>query len=109
MNVHRGSDSDRLLRQEASCLVDDTLAVAQEKEANSLASSGPHNLTYPLGPRNEDLSLDYASQPANLQFPHIMPLAEDIKGSCFQSGNKRNHEPFIAPERFGNSSVGFGS
>lgn len=56
-----------------------------------------------------DLSLDYASQPANLQFPHIMSLAEDIKGSCFQSGNKRNHEPFIAPERFGNSSVGFGS
>uniref|UniRef100_G3QLP6 Potassium channel tetramerization domain containing 20 n=1 Tax=Gorilla gorilla gorilla TaxID=9595 RepID=G3QLP6_GORGO len=109
MNVHGGSDSDRLLRQEASCLVDDTSAAAQEKEANSLASSGPHNLTYPLGPRNEDLSLDYASQPANLQFPHIMPLAEDIKGSCFQSGNKRNHEPFIAPERFGNSSVGFGS
>uniref|UniRef100_A0A2K5MHZ2 Potassium channel tetramerization domain containing 20 n=3 Tax=Cercopithecinae TaxID=9528 RepID=A0A2K5MHZ2_CERAT len=53
MNVHRGSDSDRLLRQEASCLVDDTSVAAQEKEANSLASSGPHNLTYPLGPRNE--------------------------------------------------------
>ncbi|PNJ88858.1 KCTD20 isoform 9 [Pongo abelii] len=53
MNVHRGSDSDRLLRQEASCLVDDTSAAAQEKEGNSLASSGPYNLTYPLGPRNE--------------------------------------------------------
>lgn len=56
-----------------------------------------------------DLSLDYASQPANLQFPHIMPLPEDIKGSCFQNGNKRNHESFMAPERFGNSTVGFGS
>ncbi|EHB05338.1 BTB/POZ domain-containing protein KCTD20 [Heterocephalus glaber] len=39
----------------------------------------------------------------------MMPLPEDIKGSCFQSGGKRNHEPFLAPERFGNSSVGFGS
>lgn len=56
-----------------------------------------------------DLSLDPASQPANLQFPHVMPLPEDIKGSCFQSGNKRNHDPFLAPERFGNSTVGFGS
>lgn len=56
-----------------------------------------------------DLSLDYASQPANLQFPHIMPLSEDIKGSCFPSGTKRNHEPFIAAERFGNGTVGFGS
>ncbi|KAK2113611.1 BTB/POZ domain-containing protein kctd20 [Saguinus oedipus] len=54
MNFHRGSDSDRLLRQEASCLVDDTSAAAQEKEANSLTSFGPHNLTYPLGPRNEE-------------------------------------------------------
>ncbi|KAB1261787.1 BTB/POZ domain-containing protein KCTD20 [Camelus dromedarius] len=109
MNLHRGSESDRLLWQEASCLTDEASAAAQEKEANSLASSGLQNLTYPLGPRNDELSLDYASQPANLQFPHIMPLPEDIKGSCFQSGNKRNHEPFITPERFGNSTVGFGS
>ncbi|XP_040839196.1 BTB/POZ domain-containing protein KCTD20 isoform X4 [Ochotona curzoniae] len=109
MNVHRGADSDRLLRPEASCLADDPAASVQEKETNSLASPGLHNLPYPLGPRSEDLSLDYASQPANLQFPHIMPLPEDIKGSCFQGGNKRNHEPFIAPERFGNSSVGFAS
>ncbi|XP_048655917.1 BTB/POZ domain-containing protein KCTD20-like, partial [Marmota marmota marmota] len=86
MSVHPGSDSDRLLRPEASCLVDDTSDAAQEKETNSLASPGLHNLTYPLGPRNED-----------------------IKGSCFQSGDKRNHESFIAPERFGNSSMGFGS
>ena len=55
-----------------------------------------------------DLPLVSASQPANLPFPHMMSLPEDVKGSCFQSGNKRNHEPFIAPERFGNSAVGFG-
>ncbi|XP_057554987.1 BTB/POZ domain-containing protein KCTD20 isoform X3 [Hippopotamus amphibius kiboko] len=109
MNVHRGTESDRLLRQEASCLMDEASAAAQEREANSPASSGLQNLTYPLGPRNDDLPLDSASQPANLQFPHMMPLPEDIKGSCFQSGNKRNHEPFIATERFGNSTVGFGS
>ncbi|XP_036172643.1 BTB/POZ domain-containing protein KCTD20 isoform X3 [Myotis myotis] len=56
-----------------------------------------------------DLSLDYASQPASLQFPHIMPLPEDSKGSCFPGGTKRSYEPFIAPERFGNSTMGFGS
>ena len=55
-----------------------------------------------------DLPLDSASQPANLPFPHMMSLPEDVKGSCFPSGNKRSHEPFIAPERFGNSAVGFG-
>jgi hypothetical protein len=38
-----------------------------------------------------------------------MQLPEDIKGSCFPGGSKRSHEPFIAPERFGNSSVGFSS
>lgn len=108
MNVHRGTESDRLLRQEASCLMDEASAAAQEKEANGPASSGLQNLTYPLGPRNDDLPLDSASQPANLPFPHMMSLPEDVKGSCFQSGNKRNHEPFIAPERFGNSAVGFG-
>lgn len=109
MNVHRGNESDRLLRQEASCLMDETSAAAQEKETNSLTSPGLQNLAYPLVPRNDDLALDYTSQPANLQFSHIMPLPEDIKGSCFQSGNKWNHESFIAPERFGNSTVGFGS
>lgn len=55
-----------------------------------------------------DLSLDYAPQPAGLQFPHMMPHPEDSKGSCFPSGNKRSYEPFIAPERFGNSTTGFG-
>lgn len=55
-----------------------------------------------------DLALDYAPQPASLQYPHIMPLPEDSKDSCFQSGSKRSHEPFIGPERFGNSGVGFG-
>lgn len=57
-----------------------------------------------------DLALDYAPQPsASLQYPHIMPLPEDSKGSCFQSGSKRSHEPFIVPERFGNGGgLGFG-
>lgn len=53
MKGHRGSESDRLLRQEASCLIDETPAAAQEKETNSLVSSGLQNLTYPLGPRND--------------------------------------------------------
>lgn len=53
MNVHRGIESDRLLRQEASCLMDETSAAAQEKETNNLTSSGLQNLTYPLGPRND--------------------------------------------------------
>lgn len=109
MNVHRSGDSDRLLRQEASCLAEETSAAAQEKETHSLASPGLHSLPHPLGPRNEELSLDHASQPANVQLSHMMPLPEDTKGSCCQGGSKRNHEPFIAPERFGNSSVGFGS
>lgn len=53
MNVHRGTESDRLLWQEASCLMDEASAAAQEREANSPASSGLQNLTYPLGPRND--------------------------------------------------------
>lgn len=53
MNVHRGSDSDRLLRQEASCLMDEISAAAQEKETNSLTSPGLQNLSYSLGPRND--------------------------------------------------------
>nr|XP_051711689.1 BTB/POZ domain-containing protein KCTD20 isoform X3 [Oryctolagus cuniculus] len=84
MNVQRSGDSDRSLRQEASCLADDTSAAAQEKETSSLASPGLHSLPYPLGPRNEELSLDHASQPANVQLSHIMPLPEDTKGSCCQ-------------------------
>nr|KAF6505651.1 potassium channel tetramerization domain containing 20 [Rousettus aegyptiacus] len=53
MSVHRDSESNRLLRQEASCLMDETSAAAQEKETNSLTSSGLQNLTYSLGPRND--------------------------------------------------------
>lgn len=37
-----------------------------------------------------------------------MPLPEDSKGSGFQSGSKRSHEPFAVPERFGNGGLGFG-
>uniref|UniRef100_A0A8C0X4G9 BTB domain-containing protein n=1 Tax=Castor canadensis TaxID=51338 RepID=A0A8C0X4G9_CASCN len=109
MNGHRGSDGDRLLRPEANRLVDDSLAAAPEKETRGLAVPGLHPLPYPLVPRSEDAALDFASQPASLQFPHAMQLSEDIKGSCFPGGSKRSHEPFIAPERFGNSSVGFSS
>lgn len=57
MNVHRGSESDRLLRQEAGCLTDESPAAAQEKETNSPASSGLQNLTYPLGPRSDGMTL----------------------------------------------------
>ena len=57
MNVHRGTESDRLLRQEASCLMDEASAAAQEKEANGPASSGLQNLTYPLGPRNDGMMI----------------------------------------------------
>ena len=53
MNVHRGSESDRLSRQEASCLMDETSAAAQEKETHSLASSGLQTLSDPLGPRSD--------------------------------------------------------
>ena len=42
MNVHCGSETDRLLQQ-TSCLVDETSAAAQEKETNSLIS-GLQNL-----------------------------------------------------------------
>lgn len=109
MNVHRGCESDRLLRQDAGCLMDETPVAAQEKETNSVTSSGLQNHTCPMCPRTEELSLDYVCQSANLQLPHTVPLPEDIQHSCFQSGTKRNHEPFIAPERFGNSTVAFSS
>lgn len=59
MNVHRGTESDRLLRQEASCLMDEASAAAQEKEGNSPASSGLQNLTYPLGPRNDGMMISF--------------------------------------------------
>lgn len=56
MSVRRGTESDRLLQQEASCLMDEASAAAQEK-ANSPASSGLQNLTYPLGPRNDGMMI----------------------------------------------------
>ncbi|XP_052600406.1 BTB/POZ domain-containing protein KCTD20 isoform X1 [Peromyscus californicus insignis] len=108
MNVHQGSDGDRLLQPELSCLGDETLAATPEKASISLVSSELHILTYPLATRKEDFALDHAPQPASLQCPHIMPLPEDSKGSCFQSGSKRSHEPFTVSERFGNSGLGFG-
>lgn len=101
MNVHQGSDGDRVLQPELSCLGDETLAATPEKESGSLVSCARHSLTYPLAARSEDRALDYAPQPASLQYPHTMPLPEDSKGACFQSGSKRTHEPFTAPERFG--------
>lgn len=55
MNVHCGSESDRFLRPEASCLMDETSAAAQEKETNNLTSSGLQTLAYPLGPRNDGM------------------------------------------------------
>lgn len=55
MNVHRSTESDRLLRQEASCLMEEASAAAPEKDAHSPASSGLQSLTYPLGPRNDGM------------------------------------------------------
>ncbi|XP_045150808.1 BTB/POZ domain-containing protein KCTD20 isoform X2 [Echinops telfairi] len=107
MNVRLVSDGDRVLRQESRRLVDDTSA--QAREANSPAPSGLQSLPFPAGPRNDDLSHDCASQPASLPFSPVMPLPEDGKGSGFHAGTKRNHEPFIASERYANSSVGFSS
>lgn len=109
MNVHQGSDGDWLLQPELSFLGDETLAATQEKESSSLVSSGLPSLTYPLAARNEDFALDSAPQPAaSLQHPHIMPLPEDSKGSCFQSGSRRSREPFVVPERSGSGGLGFG-
>lgn len=59
MNVHRGSDCDRLLLQEASCLMDETSAAAQEKETSSLTPSGLQNLAYPLTPRSDGMETRY--------------------------------------------------
>ncbi|XP_032744640.1 BTB/POZ domain-containing protein KCTD20 isoform X4 [Rattus rattus] len=63
----------------------------------------------PVTQPGEDFALDSAPQPAaSLQHPHIMPLPEDSKGSCFQSGSRRSREPFVVPERSGSSGLGFG-
>lgn len=53
MNVHQGSDGDRVLQPELSCLGDETLAATPEKESGSLVSCGLHSLTYPLAARSE--------------------------------------------------------
>ncbi|KAH0511692.1 Far upstream element-binding protein 1 [Microtus ochrogaster] len=37
-----------------------------------------------------DFALDYALQPASLQYPRIMPLPADSKGSRFQTGSKQS-------------------
>lgn len=104
MNALRCSDDDWLSQPpELSCLGDEILAATQERESRSLVSSAAHSLTYPLAARSEDLAPDYAPQPASLQYPHIMSLPEDSKGSCFQSASKRSHEPFT-----GHGGLGFG-
>ncbi|XP_048203817.1 BTB/POZ domain-containing protein KCTD20 [Perognathus longimembris pacificus] len=102
MSAHQGSSGDRSLGPEASCLVEDTVTTAQEKQAASLASASLHHLAYPLGSRNDDLALDFTPQPIGLPFAHMMP--EDIKGSCFPSGSKWSHESFAAVERLGTSN-----
>lgn len=53
MNVHRGSESDRGLWQEASGPTDGPTAPAPERETNSLAAAVLQNLTYPPGPRSD--------------------------------------------------------
>lgn len=39
--------------------MDETSAAAQEKETNSLTSSGLQNLTYSLGPRNDGTIISF--------------------------------------------------
>lgn len=79
MNVHRASDSDRLSRPEASCVVDDTLAVAQEKETASLASPGLHTFTYALGARSEGTeSAPDRSGPLTLRLSVLLGLCFPI-------------------------------
>ncbi|XP_051852613.1 BTB/POZ domain-containing protein KCTD20 [Antechinus flavipes] len=107
MNIHRSSEGDRTIRQESSYLVENIPGSSQEKEENCLTSSCLQNPNLSVCPRNDDLLFDYTSQPANHQFSNIPALPEDIKGNCFQTGNKRSHESFTTPERFGNSSSGF--
>ena len=63
MNVHQGSDGDRLLQPELSCLGDETLAATQEKESSSLVSSGLHIVTYPLATRSEGTAMGVFSHP----------------------------------------------
>ncbi|KAM4835507.1 BTB/POZ domain-containing protein KCTD20 isoform 1-T4 [Thomomys bottae] len=99
MSAHQGSNGDRLAGLESACPVDDTLTTAQEKPTASLAPASLHHLAYPLGPRNDDLALDFTLQSSSLPFAHVMP--EDIKGSCFPGGSKRSHEPFAAVDRLG--------
>ncbi|XP_006256213.1 BTB/POZ domain-containing protein KCTD20 isoform X2 [Rattus norvegicus] len=74
------------------------------------SASGPTDLAGPpVTKPGEDFALDSAPQPAaSLQHPHIMPLPEDNKGSCFQSGSRRSREPFLVPERSGSGGLGFG-
>lgn len=70
MSVHRDSESNRLLRQEASCLMDETSAAAQEKETNSLTSSGLQNLTYSLGPRNDGTIISFWLNVEGVQYKY---------------------------------------
>lgn len=78
MNVHRGSESDRLLLQEASCLMDETSAAAQEKETNSLTSSGLQNLAYPLTPRSDGMETKYWLNVEGFLTPEHPLCPEDI-------------------------------
>lgn len=67
MNVHQGSDGDRLLQPELSCLGDETLAATQEKENSSLVSSGLHVVTYPLATRSEGTALGLSRTQTSIQ------------------------------------------
>lgn len=77
MNVHRGSESDRSLLQEASCLMDGTSAAAQEKETNSL-TSGLQRLAYPLTLRSDGTETRYWLNVEGFLTPEHPLCPEDI-------------------------------
>nr|XP_014332082.1 PREDICTED: BTB/POZ domain-containing protein KCTD20 isoform X3 [Bos mutus] len=100
MSVRRGTESDRLLQQEASCLMDEASAAAQEKEANSPASSGLQNLTYPLGPRNDGALLhELSNDGAHKQFDHYLEeLILPIMVGCAKKGERECHIVVLTDE-----------
>uniref|UniRef100_A0A8C8UEF3 Potassium channel tetramerisation domain containing 20 n=1 Tax=Peromyscus maniculatus bairdii TaxID=230844 RepID=A0A8C8UEF3_PERMB len=100
MNVHQGSDGDRLLQPELSCLGDETLAATSEKESISVVSSGPHILTYPLATRNEGALLhELSNDGAHKQFDHYLEeLILPIMVGCAKKGERECHIVVLTDE-----------
>lgn len=92
MNVHQGSDADRLLQPEQSCLGDETLAATREKESRSLVSSGLHVLTFPLATRSEGTAMGIFSHsniyPEGMQILNLsIYIVSSLAWLTFHSGS----------------------